>query len=81
MTIHILLFAVLRDAAGAGEVTLELPQGSTARDAGAALSARFPALEPYLSRVAFAVNRSYAPPETALREGDEMALIPPVSGG
>jgi len=81
MRVRVLLFAILRDAAGTGEVALDLPAGATARDAGAALAERFPALQAYLPRIAFAVNRSYAPAPTELHDGDELALIPPVSGG
>jgi len=81
MRVRVLLFAILRDAAGAGEVALDLPAGATARDAGAELVGRFPALQAYLPRIAFAVNRNYAPAQTELHDGDELALIPPVSGG
>jgi len=81
MRVRVLLFAILRDAAGAGEVRLELPDRATAGTAGEALLERFPALRPYLSRVAYAVNRTYCPAQTELHNGDEVALIPPVSGG
>jgi molybdopterin converting factor subunit 1 len=81
MTIRVLLFAVLRDAAGTGQVTLELSAGATALIAADELSALYPALKSYLPRVAFAVNQQYAPGQTELHDGDELALIPPVSGG
>ena len=81
MRVRVLLFAVLRDAAGAGEIALDLEDGATANLAGAQLSENYPALKPYLPKVAFAVNRSYAPATTELHDGDELALIPPVSGG
>jgi len=82
MRIRVLLFAILRDAAaGAGELTLELPDGSTALSAGATLADQHPALKSYLARIAYAVNRSYVPPHTELHDGDELAFIPPVSGG
>jgi molybdopterin converting factor subunit 1 len=81
MRVRVLLFAVLRDAAGVGEIPLDLEDGATAASAAARLAENQPAIKPYLSRVAFAVNRSYAPPTTALHDGDELALIPPVSGG
>ena len=81
MTITVKLFAVLRDAAGTPELRLPLPDGATAADAGETLAGRFPAIAPRLRTVAYAVNRAYAPAATVLRDGDELALIPPVSGG
>ena len=81
MTVRVLLFAVVRDAAGVGEVTLEISAGTTARVAAEELAGRFPAIKTYLPRVAFAVNQQYVPGETQLNDGDELALIPPVSGG
>jgi molybdopterin synthase catalytic subunit len=70
------LFAVLRERAGASEVTLELPEGSRVRDAIASL-ADVAAGVP----VVMAVNREYADENQVLDSGDELALIPPVSGG
>ena len=81
MTITVKLFAVLRDTAGTPELRLPLNEGSTAADAGEALANRFPAIAPRLRTVAYAVNRAYAPAMTVLKDGDELALIPPVSGG
>ena len=51
------------------------------RDRADALGERVPALRDYLGRVAWAVNRAYVPVETQLHDGDELAVIPPVSGG
>ena len=81
MTIRVRLFAILRERAGSGELALELPDRSTVGDASCALAKRLPAVEQYLSRVAFAVNQSYVDRATILCDGDELALIPPVSGG
>jgi molybdopterin converting factor subunit 1 len=81
VTITVKLFAVLRDVAGTPEVSLPLPEGSTAADAGEAIARRFPAVGPRLRALAYAVNRAYAPATTVLQDGDELALIPPVSGG
>jgi molybdopterin synthase catalytic subunit len=81
MKIDVKLFAILRERAGTAGLTLELPSGATAAAAGAALAERFPALREHLGKVAYAVNRSYVPPGQVLSDGDELALIPPVSGG
>jgi molybdopterin synthase catalytic subunit len=70
------LFAMLRERAGAGEVTLELPEGSRVRDAIEALGSVADGMP-----VVMAVNREYAPEDAVLDPGDELALIPPVSGG
>ena len=70
------LFAVLRERAGASEVTLELPEGSRVRDAIASL-ADVAAGVP----VVMAVNREYADEDVVLAPDDELALVPPVSGG
>ncbi len=76
------LFAVLRERAGRDSVELELERGATVADALAALS-QIPELAQPLSRLAvqLAVNRDYASEQTELQAGDELALIPPLSGG
>ena len=81
MTIPVKLFALVRDRAGASEATLVVPAGATVGDAAERLAERFPAAAGLLPRVAFAVNREYVPRSTVLRDGDELAVIPPVSGG
>lgn len=81
MRVHVKLFAILRERAGESELTLHLRPRATIADATAALSEKFPDLQPLLPRVAFALNETYAKPDAALSEGDELALIPPVSGG
>jgi molybdopterin synthase catalytic subunit len=77
MEITVRLFAMLRERAGAREVTLELPDGARISDALAALRDVAP---PELPLV-MAVNREYARDDRVLDAGDELALIPPVSGG
>ena len=81
MHIRVKLFAVLRDRAGAAELGLEIPAGETVEGAARAVAQRFPEVAPFLPRVAYAVNESYAKPDVVLNDGDELALIPPVSGG
>lgn len=63
-----------------GELLLELPPGATAADALAAVRRR-PGTERLPPGPLIAVNQRYAKPETALQDGDEVALIPPVAGG
>ena len=76
MVVHIRLFAALRERAGRDRLELELPEGALVADALAAVDH----LAGGLSLV-LAVNREYAPRDQALQAGDELALIPPVSGG
>jgi MoaE-MoaD fusion protein len=81
MRIRVRLFAIQRELAGAREVPIELADGSTVEDAWAAVAARFPVLAPGRPSVRFARNGDYADAATALADGDEVAFIPPVSGG
>jgi molybdopterin converting factor subunit 1 len=81
MRVRVRLFAIQRELAGAREVAIDLPDGATIEAAWAALVARHPTLAPGRPAVRFARNAEYAPPDTALAEGDEVAVIPPVSGG
>ncbi len=78
MVVRIRLFAQLRERAGASELSLELPDGARVRDALAAEAVA--SLAEGLPLV-LAVNRAYASDDTPLAAGDELALIPPVSGG
>ncbi len=81
MRVRIRLFAIQREQVGARSVDLELSPGATIEDAWQALVARFPVLAPGRASVRFARNGAYAGPEQPLAEGDELAIIPPVSGG
>ncbi len=81
MRIHVKLFAILRERAGVSELDIELRPGSTVVDAADALLQQFPHFSSFLPRVAYAVNQAYVKAHTALNDGDELALIPPVSGG
>jgi molybdopterin synthase catalytic subunit len=79
--IRVRLFAVQRELAGTREVLLEMAAGTTIEDCWAALTLRFPVLAAGRSSVRFARNGEYADAETPLADGDEVACIPPVSGG
>ncbi len=79
--IEVKFFAVLRDVAGVPALRLEMPDTATVGDAAGILAERFAGLGRYLPRVGYAVNRSYVKADCVLQDGDELALIPPVSGG
>jgi molybdopterin synthase catalytic subunit len=81
MKVTVRLFAVLRDRAGTGSLELELPPGTNVAAARQALAQKLPALGTLLGSAAVAVNQQYAEPNAVLHENDEVALIPPVSGG
>lgn len=81
MQVRIRLFAMQRELAGAREVPVELPDGADVGAAWDALVALHPVLAPGRDSVRFARNGAYADIETPLAEGDEVAMIPPVSGG
>ncbi|MGI8749712.1 MAG: molybdenum cofactor biosynthesis protein [Thermoleophilaceae bacterium] len=76
MEVTVRLFAMLRERAGAGEVVLDLPEGARVDDALERLGTLAEGLP-----LVMAVNREYAPADQVLIAGDELALIPPVSGG
>ncbi len=82
MQVEIRVFAVLRELAGSPRIHLELDEDATVADALARLDHSGP-LAGVVARlpVRMAVNREYASGETVLRPGDELALVPPVSGG
>ena len=81
MKVRLLLFAVLRDITGKSEADLSLHDGASAADVWQSLREEYPALSGYSHPPLVAVNETYAKPETLLREGDELAFIPPVAGG
>ena len=81
--IRVRVFASLARQLGASRKTigLTLPTGATVADALATLGQRHPAVAKLGDRLAVAVNHAYASPNRPLSDGDELALIPPVSGG
>ncbi len=81
MRVTVKLFARLRDITGTGEFTQELADGDTVRTVWEALTARFPAMAPYERSVSCAVNADYARMTDRLADGDDVAFLPPVSGG
>jgi molybdopterin converting factor subunit 1 len=77
----VLLFAAARDLAGAESISVALPTGATIADLRAELARQHPALTGLLARSAIAVNHDFAEDNLVLKPTDEIAIIPPVSGG
>jgi molybdopterin converting factor subunit 1 len=81
MRVTVRLFARLREAAGRGECVCEVADRATVGDVWRALLREFPALEPFGASVSAAVNADFAKTTAIVRDGDEIAFLPPVSGG
>jgi molybdopterin converting factor subunit 1 len=81
MRIQVKLFALLREIAGADTVPLDLPEAANAGQAMQALHQLHPALQPYLDNARLALNMDFVEADADLQDGDELHLIPPVSGG
>ena len=81
MNQRVRLFASFRQQIGAGEAEVDLGPGARVRDLLAALRERYPGLGPGLESAMVAVNLEYVGPDYRLEPGDEVAIIPPVSGG
>ena len=78
--VHVRLFASYREAAGVGRIDVELPPGARVHDAVAEIAKRHPLISEG-RKVVIARNRDYVDGDAPLADGDEVALIPPVSGG
>jgi MoaE-MoaD fusion protein len=81
MRITVRFFAVIRDRAGVSQVEMDVGDGVSVAATLEAIGGQFPQLTTLLPRIACAVNQTYVDRSTLLRDGDELALIPPVSGG
>ncbi len=81
MVISLMVFAHLKPVLGAECRSVNLPEGATVNHLLERLLAECPALREWLPSLRVAVNCEYAALDTVLHEGDEVALIPPVSGG
>ncbi|HLZ72547.1 MAG TPA: MoaD/ThiS family protein [Dehalococcoidia bacterium] len=81
MQITVRLFAALAEGAGVRSFPLDVPPGARAAAVRSALQARYPQMQALCERSVFAVNAEYAAADRLLYDGDEVALIPPVSGG
>ena len=81
MRVTVRLFARLRELVGAGELLRDAPSCATVRTVWDALARDYPAIAPYAESMSCAVNADYARMTTAVGDGDEVAFLPPVSGG
>ena len=81
MRVTVLLFARLRELAGQAEWACDVPAGATVADVWRALARAHPAVAPLASAVSAAVNADFAPMTRPVADGDEVAFLPPVSGG
>jgi molybdopterin converting factor subunit 1 len=81
MPVTIRLFARLREIAGTDELTRQVVTPATVADVWSALAADWPSLAPYRASLSCAVNAQYARMNTPVTDGDEIAFLPPVSGG
>ena len=81
MRVTVRLFARLRDIAGASELAREVAPGATIGDVWRELAGEFPDLASYHRSISSAINADYARMDQVIGEGDEIAFLPPVSGG
>jgi molybdopterin converting factor subunit 1 len=81
MRVTVRLFARLRDIAGAGELQRDAPAGANVHAVWASLVSEYPELSAYETSISCAVNADYSRFTAAVADGDEIAFLPPVSGG
>jgi len=81
MRVTVRLFARLRDLAGSGELVRDVPVPATVESVWRALVADLPALRDYERTMSVAVNADYSKMSATVSDGDEVAFLPPVSGG
>jgi len=81
MRVRVRLFGAVREAVGAKELAVELAEGARVADLHAQLASEHEVLERFGERLAVSVNLEVSPRDTPLRDGDEVAFLPPVAGG
>jgi molybdopterin converting factor subunit 1 len=81
MSIRVLFFASLADVAGMRETTVDASAVTDVKSVFDMFARQFPPFEKYRSSILSAVNAEFARPESPVRDGDELAFFPPVSGG
>lgn len=81
MHVRVRLFAYCAEAVGRREIVIKLNKGMTLDDLKEHIALLYPVLKPFYKGLAFAVNEEMAEKNTILKDGDEVSLLPPVSGG
>ncbi len=81
MKVRLKFFALYREIVGSGEVDKNVASGSCVKELLQRLFADYPTLKKYSNEILVSVNRNYASENTELKEGDEVAVLPPISGG
>lgn len=81
ITITVKLFAAYQEAIGTEEQCLDIPLGTKAVEVCDLLVSQYPSLAKWKSQTRFGINLEFVDPQTPLQSGDELVLIPPVSGG
>ena len=81
MQVRVLFFGMLKDLTGRSSESLDLPESATLHDLLTHYQQQIPRLKPIAASLAMSINQEYAAPESQLKPGDEVALLPPVSGG
>ena len=81
MRVNLLYFASFRDAAGRAEEIRELPEGARVADLWGCVAREIPRLAAFPAMPPASVNQEYVSADTVLRDGDEVAFLPPVAGG
>lgn len=81
LKVKVLMFARARELAGTSELELLMPEGSTTADCLLKLTGEFPLLETVKNCIILAVNLNYIKDPVEVKDGDEVAIIPPISGG
>jgi sulfur-carrier protein len=81
ITITVKLFAAYQEAYGLSELVLQFPYGTPVQAVCDRLISEYPELNQWRNVTRFGINLAFVPPDTPLKHGDEVVLIPPVSGG
>lgn len=81
MRIHLKLFATYREIVGRRDLPIEVENGSTIGDLVGTLLSEYPKLEKHKEAMIYSVNKEYASLDTRLNDGDEVGILPPISGG
>jgi sulfur-carrier protein len=81
ISIQVKLFAIYQEVLGTGQIERQVSIGTNVGQVLAQIIAQYPALAPWQAVTRLGVNLQFVPPETILAAGDEVVLIPPVSGG